>query len=95
MTNALISMMNNKDHLLLYLLIIPDKDLLTWYHHYNYSISRILQVDLKHFAEEIDKLLKMRREQLIQRRPGAVTEKTKVIWVKMLNRPFIYSSDGS
>ena len=95
MTNALILMLNNKDHLPFYLVIIPDKDLLTWYKHYAYGISRILHVDLKHFVDEVEKVVKTRREQLLQIRPGAVATKTKIIWVNMLARPFIWSPDGS
>ena len=89
MENALVSMLNVKDHLPTYLLIIPDKDLLRSYSFFAFGISKIIQRCLSHMMNDIKKDLRTRREDLMQKRPGAVSERVKVIWVKVVNRPYI------
>ena len=92
--NAIIGMMNSKDHLPTYLLLVPDKDLVTWFSHFNFGISKIIQLNLNDIMNDVDRILRTRRENLIQTQPGAAAECTKVIWVKMLQRPYISTPDG-
>ena len=89
MINALISMLNSRDHLPMYLIVIPDRDLLSWYGHPGYGISRIIQKNLNHMISDIEKILRTHREDLMQKRPGAAGDKTTIIWVKMIKRPIV------
>ena len=94
MINAMIDMLNFKEHLPTYIIMIPDKGLVTWYGHFKYGISRIIQIDLAHMISEVEHPIRTRWENLLQTRPGVVNNKTKVIWVKMITRLYINTADG-
>ena len=70
--------------------MIPDVDLINSMNVASYNTSRVIGSLIHYLIKQIDTLLTRRKEDLLDKKPGALSEEaTKVIWVRMLKRPNI------
>ena len=69
------------------MIMIVDWDILTSLACHNISSSLVLGSTLHYLIKQIDTILYRRRQELLQKKPGAVSKNpTKIIWVRMLKR---------
>ena len=96
--NGLIEGLNNEENKRLpkFVIFIVDKDVLESLKYCDYGVQRLIHGVLQWIINEAQKLLETRREDLRNRREGAValTTPTNFIWVKMLERPGFCQSFG-
>ena len=89
--NQLVGILNEKERLPKYILMFPDKDLLWYVNHKNFGVGKIATDLLYWLCDEIEKALSLRKEDVRGKRPGALwsSSEPRIVWVKMLTRPFI------
>ena len=89
--NQLVSLMNEKERLPKYILLLPDKDILSYVNHKNFGIGQITLDLMNWLCKEIELALDLRREDIRYKRPGALwsSSEPRLVWVKMLTRPII------
>ena len=87
--NALVKKMNTDWHLLKYLLILIDQDLIAESGVYDYGVTHTLEDTIKWFLININLVLETQKQDLMTRRPGAVASSVepRLIWVTMLCCP--------
>ena len=79
----------NKYHKLLkYMLVVPDKDLLS-HLKWDNGISVEIGASLHYLVKQQDLYLQRRKRELAQKKPGALIadDYPKIIWIRMLKRP--------
>ena len=87
--NAFIEGLNQRSHLPHFVVFILDKDMITQLNFVEFGISSIIKKVLTWLIRQVKVNLKRRRADLFTKKPGALSlESTKVIWVKMLKRPY-------
>ena len=94
--NELVFRLNKKsetaDHRLpKYIVILPDRDLLMDINFNNFGIEKIIDDTLTWLAKNVDKTLRIRKEDMRKKQNGSLPPSIypKVIWAKMLVRPFL------
>ena len=91
--NAVLKGLNDKILLPLFILVVPDYDLVKYFNHFVFGVSLIAGKCLNYVINEIDRAIESRKDALRRRKPGAVSAaEPKVIWVKMINRYFLNDS---
>ena len=92
--NALIDGINRRIKVPRYLIVMPDRDLINATDYFNFGISKLLGICTNWLAKRLERLLEACRENLMDKRPGALqVEETEIIWVKMINRPPVLLTD--
>ena len=88
-TNSLIKALNSSVHLPQCVIMILDKDIIEALDNKGYGAKSSIEDCLYWVIKQISRALLTRCEDLKAKSPGSVTpELTRVIWVKMLTRPF-------
>ena len=72
--NALFEGLNERDRLPCYLVIIPDKDLISDIDVFEFGASRIITDVLQWMLKEINMFLHRKRLEILDKKPGAVAE---------------------
>ena len=92
--NALITELNENDHLPKYILIVPDKDIVQDMQFNAYGASHILEKMTTWLVNTIASLINRRKHNTYVVKPGAAVppDEPSLIWVKMLSRPKLESS---
>ena len=86
--NAFIKALNEENRLPKYVVMFPDKDILSDLPFYAFGVKQLLRKELNWLLLQLRRCLQARRENLKTVHKGAVLpEYTEVIWVKMLARP--------
>ena len=86
--NALVEMVNERDHLPKFLIVVADKDIVTYINHVNFGVSLRIQRCIDWLINNIERIITTRQEDIRSKRPGGVRLiPTQVVWVKMLARP--------
>ena len=92
--NALVDGFNRRHHIPKYIFMLPDKDLIDAADFFNFGVSKLLGITLNWLAKQLECLIDIRKEQLSNKRPGALyMVDPKIIWVKMLDRPPVPLND--
>ena len=87
--NAFIEGMNSRKRLPKYIVLLMDKDFIINNNYYNYGASQVIESSLHWLAKQIHIKLRQRKLDLFDKKPGTLLiEDTKVIWVKMIKRPY-------
>ena len=70
---------------ILYIFIIPDRDIINSADFFNLGVSELLGITVNWLAKQLERLIDNRKEQLTDKRIGALSLiNPKIIWVKML-----------
>ena len=86
--NPLVEALNKQHQTQKYLILVPDKDLITSLQMYNFGAGRVMGTTLHYIIKQIDLLLERRRRDLTEKRPGALLNGYPlVIWIRMIKRP--------
>ena len=86
--NAFIEALNKYIHPPKYLFVFADKDILSSIEFYDFNVRKVIRDNIYWLHKNLLKQLYRRRDDLKDKRLGAVNpEITKVIWVKMIERP--------
>ena len=88
--NHLVTALNTPPYVLpRYILIIIDRDLITNAELYDYGVSRTLEDTLKWILINIDQTIETRKEDLVEKRPCAVstTSEPRLVWINMIKHP--------
>ena len=86
--NSLIAAYNDVPHLPKYIVIFPDKDILSRLSYTGPGVKRLLKQELGWLLTQMGRLYKTQCEDLKSKRVGAVDSLvTKYIWIKMIPRP--------
>ena len=81
--------MNSRKRLPKYIVLLLDKDFIINNNYYNYGASQVFESLLHWLAKQIHIKLCQQKLDLFNKKPGALLiEDTKVIWVKMIKRPY-------
>ena len=88
--NAFLEGLNaRRDRTPRFVIFVMDKDFITTNDYYNFGTSKVFQNTLQWLIRNVNINLKRRRTELFAKKPGALAlENTKVIWVKMIKRPY-------
>ena len=89
--------LNDRHHLPRYILIIPDKDMITKLTEYKFDNSLTMGSAFNKLINKINQWIQRRRQDLADKRPGALAPENypTLIWVRMLKRPFIEGEEAS
>ena len=89
--NALIEAFNRREKLPRYIVVILDKNLIeaAVQANFDYGITKMLSKWVNWFSNMIDRHVEIRKQELLNKRPGAVESDPKIIWIKMLDRPHV------
>ena len=79
----------NKYHILpRFVVVMTDWDVLKSINFFQYGISKIIGMCLEWIMREMDHAVKVKKEDLRMKKPGAVTSlEPKFIWIKMIDQP--------
>ena len=95
--NAMVEGFNRREHLPKYILMILDKNIVeaaTAQFQTDFGIKNVLNRWLDWCAKMLDRLIETRKQDLFAKRPGSVVgNETKIIWLKMIDRPHVERSD--
>ena len=85
--NGLAEELNEYPHLPKYILIIPDKDIVSDTKVFDYGISSTFEELVEWLLTNIAEDLEKRKKNLHKTRPGALTQASEpcLVWVQMLN----------
>ena len=87
--NSFIEALNTESHLPAYVFIFPDKDIVKSIGFCKFRVREIMKQNITWLHKNITKLLVRCREDLKDKRIGAAApDHTRLIWVKMLPRPW-------
>ena len=90
MVHGVVKGLNDNHRLPRYILMIPDKDILTCLHKKNINAALVMGSTIHYLIKQIDMFLERRRQDLADKKKGALLlSDTKVVWVRMLKRPAI------
>ena len=91
LVNSVVEGLNKNLKMPRYIIIIPDKDLLEGAAFDDYRINELLDDILNYLSNDIISNLETRKEDIRGKRIGGLTTtaEPRLIWVKMLVRPFI------
>ena len=90
MFNSVVEALNQETYLPAYIILIPDRDLILQLDDFlQPRISLVLEEGLAWLVKQLDRAILGRKEFLVKQCPGAVPLDTKLIWIEMINRPFI------
>ena len=86
--NSIIDGLNTWAHLLRYILIIPDTDIIEYFQRYDYEDISDFEI-CSWMVKQIKKAIEIRLDDLHKKRPGAIltSAKPRIIGVKMIPRP--------
>ena len=87
--NPLICALNEHKTLPKYILMIPDRDILTSMKTAkNFGVARIIGAVLHYLIKQIDLFIERRCQEAMQKKSGALmADHPKVVWMRMLKRP--------
>ena len=83
--NAYIEILNNRSHLPKYVIVIPDKNIIEAADHCDFGVKKGLRNLIKWIMVQLHRYTESRREDLRDKKPGAVGPKPRFIWVKMID----------
>ena len=86
--NSIAEGFNSNVRLPTFIIIIMDKDFVENMRYLEYGIKKMLEDGLKWVMNQIRRMIDIRINNLMSKRPGAILFTPRIIWVKMLNRPF-------
>ena len=87
--NAVVEGLNEHVRLPRYVLFFPDCDLIVHTNYFTYGVKTILQDEIDWLMKQVDRALIARRESLKSKILGAAGKIPKLIWVKMIPRPYV------
>ena len=89
--NELVTALNERPRIPRYIFMILDREILEVADHNNFGIYQIITELIDWLARNIDKTIDLRREDVRQKRPGAIASsgEPRIIWTKMVIRPMI------
>ena len=88
MIHPLVQALNNHFRLPKYIIMMPDKDILTAFHANNINAALVMGSTIHYLIRQIDTFLERCRHDLESKRLGAIPPfETKVVWIRMLKRP--------
>ena len=91
--NAMVDAFNRRHCLPGYIIMIPDKDIIDSADFFNFGVSKLLGITMNWLAKQIECMIDAHWEQIMDRRPGAMTPNLKIIWVKMIEHPPVPLND--
>ena len=96
MLDPLVDAMNEYKRLPKYIVMVPDKDLLTQIN-WSSGSSIIIGASLYHVIRQQDIYIERCRSEIAKRKPGALLEECypKIVWICMLRRPLNLSATGA
>ena len=89
MFQALAEGLNSTMRLPKFILVIPDINFTRSTLRHNYGMTIIFEDCIIYFAKQLECYIHTRQEDLKSKRLGAVSFKTRLIWLKMIDRPAI------
>ena len=95
MFNQLIEGLNENLWLPKYLVFLPDHDLIETARHFSFGCKIVFNTILTWLGNQIESTIQTRKDDLCGKRAGALNEEVRIIWVKMVPRPFIHQMDKS
>ena len=87
--NSVVEGLNSDNKLPEYIIVLLDRDIILDLDYFVPGTLFILHQEIKWLSKQLDRVLTARWECLKQLSPGAVDTETKIIWINMLQRPFI------
>ena len=85
--NSFIEALNEHDRLPRYLIIVPDKDLISDINVFEFGASKVVSDVLQWMLKEINMFIRWKRLELLDKKPGAIADDDPmVILVRMLRR---------
>ena len=95
--NAILEAFNRRERLPRCIILVLDKDLIAAAinAHFDCGIKKVMIKWTSWITNLVEKLVDIRREQLMDKKAGAVAgSDPKIIWVKMITRPFVNQCDA-
>ena len=86
--NTVIEGMNKTTKLPSFIVLVLDKDLIEQLGTFEYGMKQMLEDGLKWLMKHIRRSIDIRIDDIMQKRPGAILFTPRVVWIKMINRPF-------
>ena len=87
-TNSLIDILNRRERLPKYLVIVPDRGVIKTANFFDFGVVSIMKKIINKIQRNVSRLLTTRQEDLQDKKPGAVDPTpTRIIWVKMFDSP--------
>ena len=87
--NALIKAFNEDELLPKYIIIMPDKDIISSINMFDYGITTLIETNINWLLDQMARTIITRREDLKNKRSGtAPAFLPRVFWVEMLQRPY-------
>ena len=82
-------------HLPKYIIVLPDKDIIEAIKHYGFSCKSYSRKSFPGLAKMFKKSLDIRKSDMKKKKAGSilVDNQSKIIWIKMLQWPFIKHTD--
>ena len=94
--NAFVEGFNKHWLLPRYVIVIPDADVInSILETFDFGLEVLMEENLSWLFRQMNKVIERRRQDLMYKKPGAVAGsfEPRVIWVKMMNRPFDEESE--
>ena len=93
--NQVAKALNEQDYLPSYIIIALDKDMVEDTNFGGFGCKTIFENDLSWLCDKINEDIELRRQDLINKRPGAVTSEDwpKIIWISMVVQPYITNTN--
>ena len=86
--NAFIEALNRREHLLKYIIVMLDQDLIDMINRFDFGITIQLERAIRWLSTQFERQLNAQKEQLWTMKPGAIPKSdTKIIWVEMFDHP--------
>ena len=87
LVNASVKALNDNMKIPRMIVIVPDHDIINSINFFEFGIKHILHISIRWIINNMQRVLEAKIENLMNIKPGAVDDKPKVIWVKMLQKP--------
>ena len=89
--------LNARHHLPQYVILVPDKDMISKLKSYQFNTSLTMGKALSYLIGKMDSLLNRRRHDLADKRLSALApdDHPIIVWVRMLKRPFIEGAEAA
>ena len=88
--NAFTEGLNTRPKLPKYVIMVPDKDMITCIDYFSFGATDVFEKCLTWILQQIDNYLARRETDLINKKPGALfgDSSPQIIWIRMLKRPY-------
>ena len=93
MFNQFFDGLNDNAWLPKYIFFMPDKDLIESIQHYGFGCKIVFNKVLTWFAKNVESTLETRKDDISGKRSGAFTSDTTLVWIKMINRPYLPNAE--